>query len=71
MMKQLTYNHNMIMIVDTRLLADTADYVNPDLPTVSPKKQYHVIVTADGSLYTEWQLRVVRMGLISIHTNYI
>lgn len=47
------------MTADTRVLAKTAAYVNRDLPKVPRKNQYHVIVTADGSIYSEWQIRVV------------
>ncbi|WPT12924.1 Hydroxyproline O-arabinosyltransferase PLENTY [Picochlorum sp. SENEW3] len=45
-------------VKDTRQLAATADYVNKDLPEVSPKKQYHVILPCDGRIYHEWQARV-------------
>lgn len=34
--------------------------MNKDLPEVSPKKQYHVILPCDGRIYHEWQARVVR-----------
>ena len=48
-----------VYVVDTRQLAATADYVNPDLPEVPQKKQYHVILPCDGRIYHEWQARVV------------
>jgi hypothetical protein len=43
---------------DYRHLAATSDYTNPDLKTVPPKQQYHVILPCDGRVYHEWQARV-------------